>query len=216
MSDYIPQSDALFNEWQATLLKIILANFEAWGILEDDVNALVVEQTKWTKVYAVSSNINDRKKPDINSKTEEKGTYKQKLRKFIAQWLSNNAKVPNSEKLRMGLTIKSETRTTTPDPTTFPVIAIDFSISLEHHLNIVDSETPLSKAKPDGIIGCEVWSKLDEKAQFSYVGISTRTPYMIKYEDSNVATRAYYRLRWINTLGVPGPWGPVVNALIMG
>jgi hypothetical protein len=216
MGDYIPHKDSLFNEWQATIIKIILANYEAWGIAQEDVTDLVTEQAKWTAAYAAGGNVNDRKRPDVNTKRGEKDTFVTLLRKFIAQWISSNSKVPNSEKVRMGLTIKSESRTVVADPTSFPVLSVDFSITLEHHINIVDSETPLIKAKPEGIIGCEVWSKLDEKAAFTYVGISTRTPYMIKYEDADAEKRAYYRLRWINTHGTPGPWGPVVSALIVG
>jgi len=215
-TDYVPGSDPEFNIWQAEIVDEVKLYATVWGILAVDVTELVAYQTSWTSAYAKGGNQNNRQRPDVKEKDNARTIYEKALRKFIAKWLANNDKVSDAERTRMGLTVKSSTRTSVAVPTTAPVATIDFSVLLQHTINFVDSNTPTSKAKPDGVIGTEVWCKLGDATAFSYLGLCTATPEVVTYEDADAGKKATYRLRWVNTKGEEGPWSNTVTAMVVG
>lgn len=221
MPDYIPQSDAEFNLWQTNLINIIDSNLQTWGILTDDFSALVGKQTTWTSAFAAASNRQNRTSADVQAKDDARVGYVKDLRSFVAQWLANNSKVSNSDRERMGLTVKSRTRTPIPTPTTLPVGTIDFSVRLQHTISYSDEATPRSKAKPAGVHGCEIWMKIDgpapiDASELSYVATDTSSPYTVNFEGKYAGKTVYYWLRWVNTRGEHGPWSSTISAMVVG
>jgi hypothetical protein len=84
-----------------------------------------------------------------------------------------------------------------------------------------DETTPNSKAKPDGVMGCEIWVKVGDPAptdpeQLQFLGTDTRTPYVAEYSGEDAGKVAHYMLRWVNTKGEQGPWSQTVSATITG
>lgn len=221
MADYIPQNDAEFNLWQANMVEIIASNLENWVISTDDFNSLTGLQERWTIAFAKASNKQNRTSADVQAKDDARKSYEKNLRAFVAQWLANNSKVTNSDRERMGLTVKSGTRTPIPVPTTLPVGTIDFSVRLQHTISFSDEATPRSKAKPAGVHGCEIWMKIDGPApidvsELSYVGTDTSSPYTVNFEGKHAGKTVYYWLRWVNTRGEHGPWSATVSAMVVG
>lgn len=218
-TSFIPRNDADFNLWQASLITIVQTNATAWGILPADVTALVAQQAIWNPAFAKASNKQNRTAADVQAKDDAQKSFETGLRKFIAQWLSNNSKVPNSERQRMGITVKDGGRTPTSVPTSCPVAIIDFSTRLQHTISFTDEATPRSKAKPDGVHGCEVWVKVGSEApkdasEFAYLATDTATPYVATFESSDAGKTAWYMLRWVNTRGERGPWSSTLSALV--
>jgi hypothetical protein len=81
--------------------------------------------------------------------------------------------------------------------------------------------SPRSKAKPDGVHGCEIWTKLGGEApkdssELTYVATDTRTPYTLVFGGADVGKTAWYWLRWVNTRGQCGPWGSPISAMVAG
>lgn len=216
MADYIPHPDADFNLWQSSLVTIVQTNVAVWGILAADVTALVTQQTAWTAAFNKASNKQNRTSADVQAKDDARVIYEKALRKFVAQWLANNSKVPDSERERMGITVKAGTHTAAPMPSSSPVATIDFSVRLQHTINFTDEHTPRSKAKPDGVHGCEIWIKPDGAADFTYLATDTSTPYVATFDLAQAGKTAHYRLRWVNTRGQQGPWSSIVSATVVG
>ena len=214
--DFVPSAEADFNVFQAGVVSDTQTNASAWGVLPADITALVAFQLIWTNAYAKASNKQNRTAADVQAKNDARANYEKALRKFIAQWLSNNSKVPDAERQRMGLTIKSGTHTAVSVPSTSPLGTIDFSVRLQHSVYIVDESSPSSKAKPEGVHGCEVWSKAGDASDFGYVGVCTRSPYTVSYDGNDAGKTVNYRLRWVNTRGQQGPWSAVVSAMVVG
>ena len=218
-SSYVPSGDAEFNLWQIALIGLVQANATAWGITPADVAALVIFQTAWNNAFAKASNKQNRTPADVQAKGDAREAYETALRKFVAQWLANNAKVPNSERQRMGLTVKTGSRTASPVPETCPVAVIDFSNRLRHTIVFADESTPASKAKPAGVHGCEVWLKLGGEApqshtECTYLTTDTASPYVATFEGEDMGKTAWYMLRWVNTRGERGPWSQTFRALV--
>jgi len=218
-TNFIPRSDAEFNLWQLALITQTQASVAAWGILPADVTALVALQLLWNNAFAKASNKQNRSAADVQAKDDARALYEAALRKFIAQWLANNPKVPNSERQRMGLTVKTGTRTAKPVPETYPVAVIDFSTRMQHAIAFADVTMPNTKAKPDGVHGCEVWVKLGGEApksaaECTYLATDTATPYVATFSGDDVGKTAWYMLRWVNTRGERGSWSPTFSALV--
>lgn len=218
-TNFVPRSDAEFNLWQIALIAQVQANATAWGITPADITALVVLQALWNVAFGKSANRQNRSAADVQAKDDARNAYETALRKFVAQWLSNNAKVPNSERQRMGLTVKTGIRTAKPVPETCPVAVIDYSARLRHTIAFADETSPNTKAKPDGVHGCEVWVKLGGEVPKSaddctYLATDTASPYVATFDGEDVGKTAWYMLRWVNTRGERGPWSPTFSALV--
>jgi len=213
---FIPRNDAEFHIWQSNLVTIVDANQAGWNIVASDVTGLKTLQANWDASYGKANNKQNRTSADVQAKKDDRDAYDKGLRAFIAQWLANNTKVSDSDRERMGITVKSATRTAAPVPATCPVATVDFSVRLQHTIHFSDEATPRSKAKPEGVHGCEIWCKTGDAADFSYLATDTATPYTASYNDAQAGKTAWYRLRWVNTRGEQGPWGATVSALIVG
>ena len=221
MSDYIPQNDAEFNLWQDSFTSIIEPNLTLWGINADDFKALKAGQTIWITAFAKASNKQNRTRADVQSKVDARDAFEKTLRQFVAQWLAKNPKVLNSDRERMGLNVKQGGHKPVPMPTTCPVGNVDFSVRLQHSIHYADEATPRSKAKPAGVHGCEIWSKLDGTApldanELDYLGTNTSSPFSITFEGKNAAKNVYYWLRWVNKRGEAGPWSKGITAMVVG
>lgn len=222
MADYIPQSDADFHLFQGSLVTIVQAGATTWGILAADVTALAALQTTWNSSFAKASNKQNRTAADMQAKDDAREAYEKALRAFVAQWLANNTKVPNSEREHMGITVKSKTHTAVSVPSTRPVSTqIDFSVRLQHTIHYVDEATPQSKAKPEGVHGCEIWCKIDgaaptDASELSFLGTNTRTLFETNFTGKDAGKTVYYWLRWVNTRGEQGPWSSTYSATIVG
>ena len=104
-------------------------------------------------------------------------------------------------------------------PTTRPVATIDTTQRMQHTVTFVDELTPASRAKPDGVMGCEIWMKVDgppptDPSELKYLATDTRTPYVVEFDGAQAGKIAYYMLRWVSTRGEQGPWSQTVSATI--
>ncbi|MDD4991979.1 MAG: hypothetical protein PHR83_07090 [Paludibacter sp.] len=220
-ADFIPRSDSEFNLWQGTLVEYVALNLVAWGIPEPDFAAVKSKQNAWITAYAKASNKQNRTSVDVVAKDDAHTDYVTSIRPFVAEWLASNSKVTDSDRTLMGLTVKSGTHTPVAKPTTIPVASIDFSVRKQHTINFHDETSSRSKAKPEGVHGCEIYTKVDgdppkDVSEMNYVGICTATPYTILFDGAKVGKIVYYWLRWINTRGECGPWSTPVSAIVVG
>jgi hypothetical protein len=221
MTDYIPQSDLKFNAWQDNLINIVDSGVTEWGIFIDDFTTLVSNQSIWSNAFAKAGNKQNRTSADVQAKKDARIMFKKNLRIFVAQWLANNAKVSNSDRERMGLTVKAGTWAPFPAPTTLPMGTINFSVRLQHSIRYFDQTTPQSRAKPAGVHGCEIWMKIDGNApvdasELSFAATNTSSPYTVNFEGKYAGKFVYYWLRWVNNRGEHGPWGRPISAMVVG
>lgn len=220
-SDFIPGSDGEYNMWQDGLVKNTELNLITWGIPEDDLAKVKLVQTNWVSAFSKASNKQNRTAADVTAKDDARYDYEKVIRPFVAQWLSNNSKVTDSDRTRMGLTVKSGTRTPAPAPTTCPVGIIDFSVRQQHTIRYYDEASAHSNAKPDGVHGCEIYMKVDgdalkDASELTYVATCTAAPYTVKFDGAKAGKTVYYWLRWVNTRGECGPWSSTMSAMIVG
>jgi hypothetical protein len=220
-SNFFPRTDAEFDQWQENTMEIVKPNLITWGILADDFTEVESYQTVWNTTYSKASNKQNRTSADVTAKIYARENYEKALRHFVAQWLSSNKKVTDSDRTRMGLTVKSGTRTAVAVPTSIVEATIDFSVVLQHNLHFYDQYSSGSRAKPDGVHGCEIYIKIDgdapvDNSEFDYLATCTSTPYLVNFEGNKIGKKIWYRFRWVNTRGEVGPWSTVYGAIVAG
>jgi hypothetical protein len=220
MADYVPKSDSEFNLWQGNLVTIVVDNKTPWGVLPDSLADLQNKQTRWINAFAKASVKQNRTPADVQEKSDARTDYEPALRGFVSEFLAGNSKVSDSDRARMGLTVKSTTRTPVAAPSTRPVAIIDYSVRLQHTINFAD-EGATSKAKPVGVHGCEIFYKIDgaapvDASELSYLATDTATPYVTTFEGKYAGKTVYYMLRWVNTRGEQGPWSSTFSAMVVG
>jgi len=106
-----------------------------------------------------------------------------------------------------------------PENATVPITTVDTSVRLRHTIHFVDAEGNGNKRKPRGVIGCEIWLKLDgptptDETQCTFLTLDTATPYVAEYNGSDGGKRAHYMTRWAMRDGSKGGWGETVSATI--
>jgi hypothetical protein len=219
MSDYIPRSDGDFNNWQSNLLALSTENATAWEIPLPRIAEVKESTTNWETKYAKTINRQNRTTADVRAKEDARAECTEQLRKFVAQYLSFNDKVEDSDRELLGLTIRSNSRTPVPVPCTSPMANIDISIRMQHNFTIVDSSLPQRRSKPEGVMGCEIWAKIDGEApkdasELMHLATATRASHTVNFDGNKTGKVVYYWLRWINKRLQPGPWSAMYSAII--
>lgn len=221
MADYIPKNDFEFNLWQASLLEIAEPNLLKWNIPIEDSTGLKVKQTRWKNAFLKASNKQNRTSADVQEKNDSRQTYIKDVRIFVGQYLAKNTRVPNSERERMGLIVRKGTLTPTPVPTSSPIGDINHSVRLQHTIHYFNQNGGRSKAKPYGVHGCEIWMKMGgdspvDTSGLVFLGTNTSSPYLSTFDGKHAGKTVYYRLRWVNLRGEPGPWSSIISAMVVG
>jgi hypothetical protein len=221
MADYIPKSDVGMNAWQAHAIEIIESNLIPWGIPSGPFSLLKAKQKIWTEAFSIAVNRHNRTSADVQAKDDAFDDYVNTFRSFVAEFLKNNSKIEDSDRVRMGISVKSTNHPLTPIPASSPLASVDFSTRLQHKINFYDKDSSGSKAKPEGVHGCEIYLKLGGEepisdSELTYLGTATATPYIINFKREDAGKRAHYWLRWVNTRGKSGPWGSPVSEMVVG
>ena len=221
MPDFIPNNDAEFTLWQENMIQIIEPNLANWNILPTDFMALREKQQPWNEAFFKASSKQNRTMADVQAKDDSRVPFEKEIRIFVAQWLASNTKVSNSDRERMGLTVKTGTRTPVPVPTALPIGTINYSVRLQHTIRYFDQATPQNRAKPAGVHGCEIWMKIDgdapmDASELSFITTDTSSPYVLSFEGKHAGKTVYYWLRWVNSRGEHGPWSSTISAMVVG
>jgi len=137
--------------------------------------------------------------------------------------LQASGDVDNSERAALGITVPDTIRTAAVGGiSTRPIGAVDTSQRLRHEIRFTDEATPTSRAKPAGVMGCEVWVKVSATGEaapssadeLSFLSTDTASPYIAEYDGANAGKTAHYMLRWVKSSGEKGPWSETISATI--
>lgn len=220
MADYVPGPDPDFNTWQANYFDYLNANLTALGLATTDLTALAGAQTDWVTAYTAQVAAQASAQGASQTKKAARETYERLLR-GMTQRLQAQPNVSDAHRAGMGVSIRETGRTPAGVPETRPVATVDTSQRLRHTINFSDETTPTRRAKPAGVMGCEIWVKVGEAApvdpsELKFLALDTATPYTANYDGAEGGKVAHYMLRWVNRKGEPGPWSQTVSATIIG
>ncbi len=92
---------------------------------------------------------------------------------------------------------------------------------MQHKIHFADESTPTKRAKPAGVMGCEIWVKIAAaneppagEAELKFLSMDTASPYIAEFDGADGGKTAHYMLRWIKSNGNKGPWSETISATI--
>ena len=219
MPDYIPGSDAQFNDWQINFTDYLAANAAALGISDKEVQKLLAQRAEWEDTYreclSTQAAATSAREAKDNNRKDWQGT----IRKLV-QRIQADESTTDAQRAALGITVPDRTPTPIGPPTSRPSARLENRGGLRHTINFVDENTPTRTAKPAGVMGAEIWVYVgdappENTQEMRFLGLDTRTPYEAKFESADASKTAYYRLRWVNRQGESGDWGAIASAVIM-
>jgi hypothetical protein len=211
-------SDADFSVFLQNFLTYASANLAALGLVAADLTPVQTANTAWGPAYSAHIAAQAAAQAAREQKDGARQAVEDALRPLVNQ-IQATPTVTDAQRQSLGITVRSTTRTAVGAPTTRPVATVDTSQRLRHTISFVDELTPSSRAKPDGVSGCEVWVKIGTAApvdpsELVYLATDTKTPYTAEYDGADAGKIAYYMLRWVSTRGERGPWSQTVSGTI--
>lgn len=218
---YIPSKDAELDVWCENFATYIKGDPAAYGLSAADAVVIENQYIIFHDAYVAAVNPSTRTKLTVAEKDGEKVTLLQIVRSYAAQIRANQG-VSDQAKAAIGLNIPDPTPTPIPVPTSTPELSITLCSNSVHQLSVSDSLTPTKKAKPYGVVGCqlvalETTSPSNAPMESApTLAIVTTADYAINTAPMTPGKWAHYRARWFNRRGEFGPWGAEITFVVPG
>lgn len=220
MADYIPHNDAEFNTWLENFYHYASGRLADLGLVAADLTPITAAKTDWETAYSDHVAAQAAAQGASQTKSSARATIEALIRPLV-QRIQANTGVGDAHRAGLGVSIRATERTAVGVPESRPVGTIDTSQRLRHTISFSDERTPTRRAKPEGVMGCEIWVKVGDPAptdpkELHFLATDTATPYVAEYDGADANKAAHYMLRWVNRKGESGPWSQTVSATITG
>ena len=220
--NYIPGSDTAFGVWANNFVTYANAHLPELGIIPPDMIPITAALSDFEGKMMGNVTAQQTAQSARQAKDDSRDTLESLIRTLVKQ-LQASPDVDDTERTALGITVRDKIRTAVAgDITTRPIGVVDTSQRLRHEIRFSDEATPTRRAKPKGVMGCEIWVKVTEPGQpapasadeLSFVTLDTATPYIAEYDGKDGGKTAHYMLRWTKSSGDKGPWSETISATI--
>lgn len=224
MPDYLSTDDAKLKAWGQNFCDYIGGHTVSLGLAAGDVAPIAAARIAYEDAYAAHNTARQSAESARQAKDAARGEYKRLIRLLVRR-LQASGSVDDGERAAMGITIRDTIRTVRRSAAGLsrPLARVDTSQRLCHRIDFSDEASPTRRAKPDGVLGCEIWVKVLPQGmpspgagEFDFVALDTASPYTVEFSAGQAGMAAHYMLRWMTTGGAKGPWSETVVATIVG
>jgi len=221
-NDYIPGSDTGFQAWVDNFVTYASAHLAQLGIVPPDIVPILAGKADFDTKISANVTAQQAAQSARQAKDDSRDALESLIRALVKR-LQVSSAVDDTERAALGITVRDKVRTAaTGDITTRPIGMVDTSQRLRHEIRFSDEATPTRRAKPAGVMGCEIWVKVaatGEPAPTSadelrFITLDTASPYIAEYDGADGGKTAHYMLRWVKSSGEKGPWSETVSATI--
>lgn len=222
MADYLPASDNDFLAWATNFAVYAGAHLAELGIGLPDISPITIGRTGFETKLSDNVTAQQAAQSARQAKDASRDTLETAIRQLVRQLQASSA-VDDAERAALGITVRDAVRTMAAGGIgSRPIGMVDTSQRLRHEIRFSDESTPTSRAKPAGVMGCEIWVKVAPTDQappasadeLSFVAMDTASPYIVEYDGADGGKTAHYMLRWVKTNGEKGPWSETISATI--
>ena len=219
---YIPGGDTEFQAWADNFITYLNGHLVELNLQPADVADLITTYPDFTTKLTANVTAQQAAQAARQAKDDARDAFEQAVRALVRQ-LQVSPDVDDTERAAMGITVRDKIRTVaTGGITTRLIGVVDTSQRLWHEIRFSDEATPTRRAKPAGVMGCEIWVKVTAPGEpapasadeLSFVTLDTATPYTTQYDGKDGGKTAHYMLRWTKANGDKGPWSETVSATI--
>lgn len=216
----IPESDSQFDAFQNLAYTTINGNLAAYGLVAGDMTDVTAAKTAWDADYPAALAAKAAAQAAVAAKDVARADYNAALGVLFGKIYADPT-VAEEDLQAAGLPVRDTIRTPSPIPTTRPVLILDTSERFRHTVNFADEGTPTSKAKPLGVMGCELRVFIGASApadplDYDFAVLDTKTGQTWNFDPADSGQMAHWVARWVNTRGQAGPWSDTVSATIPG
>lgn len=221
-NDYIPGSDTGFQAWVDNFVTYAGAHLVELGIAPPDIIPISAGKADFDTRMSANVTAQQAAQSARQAKDDSRDTLESAVRSLVKR-LQVSSAVDDTERAALGITVPDRVRTAaTGDITTRPIGVVDTSQRLRHEIRFSDEATPTRRAKPAGVMGCEIWVKIlpvgeappVSADELRFITLDTASPYIAEYDGANGGKTAHYMLRWVKSSGEKGPWSETVSATI--
>lgn len=218
-SDYIPRGDAELIEFANNFVTKTDGNEADYGLTAADTGEVKALKLTFAGSYADNNSKQTAARSARTQKDSDRKSLVSKLRES-SQVVQEHPKTTDAMRDGLMLPVRDKEPSNIGEPATQPVAEIDTSVQLRHLITFYNQGS-ISKAKPEGVKGCEIWCRIGGEAtmnedDYRYLGTDTASPYLAVHKAENVGKQAHYLLRWVNAKGEPGAWSAPFSATITG
>ena len=218
---YIPRSDTGFQAWAGNFITYAGTHTAELGIDATDVTPIAGNLTAFISSMSANVTAQQAAQSARQAKDASRDTLESAIRQLVRQ-LQASTEVDDAERAALGITVPDSMPSAAPGVDTRPIGSVDTSQRLRHEIRFSDDATPTRRAKPAGVMGCEIWVKVAApadppptgEADLSFVTLDTASPYIAEYDGADGGKTAHYMLRWVKTGGDKGPWSETLSATI--
>jgi hypothetical protein len=207
-----------FQEWATVFVRVLGQSLAVFGFPEERYTQLVLLLDDFTQKLELATSPGTRTSPAVQLKNTARHALKKAIRQAVKEYLAYNHLLSTGDRIALGLPVHDETPSRAPAITSRPELEVGFREIQQHTLTVRDAETK-SAGKPAHAVGFEVWRKVGAPASvpetdWQLVLQAPHSPWVLNYMAEESGLRAHYRIRWVNTRGVPGPWSAIISAII--
>ncbi len=224
---YIPSTDSGFDNWFNNFQTVIAANPALYGLVAGDATNITNAYNLWHTLYLLAGTAPPHRTPinpgartpvSIQNMVVNAAASKVLIRTYAAI-IRGNAGVSDADRVAAGLNPANTSRTPIPAPGTSPIIGFIGSTPGQVTFNFKDTSTPTVKKKPFGAVGLEVWQSIGTAPPVApeatdFVGIQTKSPFALTYNNADAGKTAYVYSRWITRRGLVGPWSTRLDVTV--
>ena len=221
-NDYIPGSDTGFQAWGSNFITYANGHLAELGLTPADITAIMTAYMDFSAKLSANVTAQQAAQSARQAKDDARDEFEAAVRQLVRQ-LQVSPDVDDTERVALGITVRDTIRTAaTGEITSRPIGVVDTSQRLRHEIRFSDEATPTRRAKPAGVMGCEIWVKVTDPGQpapvsadeLRFVTLDSASPYIAEYDGADGGKTAHYMLRWVKSSGEKGPWSETVSATI--
>lgn len=208
---YIPTKDADLDLWGQNITNLLTADPPRYGVFPAEALLVQTEYDSFHAAYLIATDPITRSSTTVAHKDGTKALFLADIRDLAAVIRSNRG-VSDADKAALGLTIPDPVPTPVPPPTTVPIITILGAGASGHTLVYHDELTPLTKAKPFGVIQMPLYRVIATTPQTDFdvanprlVALVTKSPFLVEIPPGNSGKYATYWAQWTTRTGLFGP-----------
>ena len=218
---YLPSKDAELGAWCLNFSTLLTADPPRYGLLPADALVVSTQYDIFAAAYLLAINPATKTVVTVADKDGEKVTLLAIVRQYAALIRANKG-VADDDKAALGLTIPDPTPTPIEPPASSPKLSITLGSEGYHSMGMVDSATPLKKAKPYGCVGAQlvcINSTSNISPDFTNaptLAIVTKGDFLLDTTPYAGGSFCHYRARWFTSTGKFGPWGAPIFFVVQG
>ena len=218
MPDFIPADENQFTDFSGNLSTEVGENAAAAGVSAPQATDLAAKFQDWLSARADFQTAKTAYDAAATAKTEARDALTSTIRALVGQ-IQKFAGMTDELRRKFRITIPKTTKTSVGVPESYPILVVHNMSRLRHEIEFRDSLTPDSKAKPDGVLGCELRLQIGgempvDGESMPFLALDTKIPYSHDNAASDANKAAFYCGRWTNAKGETGGWGPVASATV--